>query len=116
MPSSDIIVDPNLLIGSHVEIIIDNKRSFREFHVNLNILTITCMIRPSIISRTLRTFTSILNHETVIYRDFTVSGGNVYNGNVLKIHSVSKEDRGTYYCFADNDVGKGDRRNVNLEV
>jgi hypothetical protein len=47
---------------------------------------------------------------------FRLSGGNIYNGNVLKIHSVTKEDRGTYYCFADNDVGKGDRRNVNLEV
>jgi hypothetical protein len=45
-----------------------------------------------------------------------ISGGNIYSGNVMKIHSVSKEDRGTYYCFADNDVGKGDRRNVNLEV
>lgn len=43
-------------------------------------------------------------------------GGSVYNGNVMKIHAVSKEDRGTYYCFADNGVGKGDRRNVNLEI
>jgi hypothetical protein len=64
----------------------------------------------------LRTFTSIVIHETVNYRDFNVAGGNVYKGNVLKINSVNKEDRGTYYCFADNDVGKGDRRNVNLEV
>jgi neuronal growth regulator 1 len=29
---------------------------------------------------------------------------------------VNKEDRGTYYCFADNGVGKGDRRNINLEI
>lgn len=55
------------------------------------------------------------NHGIVNYF-LSISGGNVYNGNVMKIHSVSKEDRGTYYCFADNDVGKGDRRNVNLEV
>jgi len=40
----------------------------------------------------------------------------VYNGNRLKINSVNKQDRGTYYCFADNGVGKGDRRNVNLEI
>lgn len=29
---------------------------------------------------------------------------------------MKKEDRGTYYCVADNQVSKGDRRNVNLEV
>lgn len=43
-------------------------------------------------------------------------GGSMYNGNVIKIHTVNKEDRGTYYCFADNGVGKGDRRNINLEI
>ncbi|KAL9913476.1 lachesin [Glossina fuscipes] len=37
-------------------------------------------------------------------------------GNILRIKSVKKEDRGTYYCVADNGVSKGDRRNVNLEV
>lgn len=47
---------------------------------------------------------------------FMFTGGSIYNGNVMKIHSVGKEDRGTYYCFADNEVGKGDRRNINLEV
>lgn len=47
---------------------------------------------------------------------FSVLGGSVYNGNVLRIHSVTKENRGTYYCFAENGVGKGDRRNVNLEI
>lgn len=45
-----------------------------------------------------------------------LSGGSIYNGNILKIHSIDKEDRGTYFCFADNGVGKGDRRNVNLEI
>ena len=39
-----------------------------------------------------------------------------YRGNVLKIHSVKKEDRGTYYCVADNGVGKAARRNVAVEV
>lgn len=39
-----------------------------------------------------------------------------YVGNILKIKSVKKEDRGTYYCVADNGVSKGDRRNINVEV
>lgn len=45
-----------------------------------------------------------------------ISGGATYTGSVLKINSVRKEDRGTYYCVADNGVSKGDRRNINLEV
>jgi hypothetical protein len=44
------------------------------------------------------------------------TGGSTYTGNVLKIVSVKKEDRGTYYCVADNGVSKGDKRNVNVEV
>ncbi|EAT38865.1 AAEL009295-PA [Aedes aegypti] len=44
------------------------------------------------------------------------TGGAIYTGNVMKINSVQKEDRGTYYCVADNGVSKGDRRNINLEV
>lgn len=47
---------------------------------------------------------------------FNFLGGSIYNGNTLKITSVHKEDRGTYYCFADNEVGRGDRRSVNLEI
>ncbi len=39
-----------------------------------------------------------------------------YRGNILKIHSVKKEDRGTYYCVADNGIGKSARRNVAVEV
>ena len=34
----------------------------------------------------------------------------------MKIHSVKKEDRGTYYCVADNGVGKPAQRNVAVEV
>jgi len=34
----------------------------------------------------------------------------------LKINNVRKEDRGTYYCVADNGVGKGARRNIAVEV
>lgn len=44
------------------------------------------------------------------------TGGSIYRGNVLKIISVKKEDRGTYYCVAENGVGKGTRRNINVEV
>ncbi|CAG9794549.1 unnamed protein product [Diatraea saccharalis] len=44
------------------------------------------------------------------------TGGSIYRGNVIKIPSVHKEDRGTYYCVAENGVGKGARRNINLEV
>lgn len=45
-----------------------------------------------------------------------LSGGATYTGSILKINAVRKEDRGTYYCVADNGVSKGDRRNINLEV
>lgn len=44
------------------------------------------------------------------------TGGSVYRGNVLKINSIRKEDRGTYYCVAENGVGKGTRRNIAVEV
>lgn len=44
------------------------------------------------------------------------TGGLIYKGSVLKIHSVKKEDRGTYYCVADNNVGEAAKRAVALEV
>ncbi|CAG7833451.1 unnamed protein product, partial [Allacma fusca] len=44
------------------------------------------------------------------------TGGSIYRGNSLKILAVKKEDRGTYYCVAENSVGKGARRNIALEV
>lgn len=40
----------------------------------------------------------------------------IFRGNILKINSVRKEDRGTYYCVAENSVGKGTRRNIAVEV
>ena len=40
----------------------------------------------------------------------------VFRGNTLKIHTVKKEDRGTYFCVADNGVGKPAKRNIALEV
>ncbi|KOX69521.1 Lachesin [Melipona quadrifasciata] len=39
-----------------------------------------------------------------------------YSGNTLKIPAIRKEDRGTYYCVAENGVGRGARRNINVEV
>jgi len=44
------------------------------------------------------------------------TGGSIARGNKLQILKIRKEDRGTYYCIADNGVGRGARRNVNVEV
>lgn len=44
------------------------------------------------------------------------TGGSIFRGNILKIPSVSKKDRGTYYCVAENGVGRGARRNIAVEV
>ncbi|KAL7648845.1 UNVERIFIED_CONTAM: hypothetical protein RMT77_000764 [Armadillidium vulgare] len=44
------------------------------------------------------------------------TGGSVFSGNQLLIPSIRKEDRGTYYCIAENGVGQGARRNINVEV
>ena len=39
-----------------------------------------------------------------------------YKGNTLSLGNVTKYDRGTYYCVADNGVGSGARRNIGVEV
>lgn len=44
------------------------------------------------------------------------TGGSIYKGNILKINNVRKEDRGTYYCTADNKVGKNIKRSIAVEV
>ncbi|CAH1129653.1 unnamed protein product [Ceutorhynchus assimilis] len=44
------------------------------------------------------------------------TGGSIYRGNQLKIRSIRKEDRGTYYCVAENGVGRGTKRNIAVEV
>ncbi|XP_065204909.1 lachesin-like [Planococcus citri] len=44
------------------------------------------------------------------------TGGSVYRGNILPIGSVNKDHRGTYYCVAENGVGRGARRNIFIEV
>ena len=43
------------------------------------------------------------------------TGGTIYRGNILKINEIRKENRGTYYCTADNKVGKSVKRSVNIE-
>jgi len=44
------------------------------------------------------------------------TGGIIYKGTKLKIHSVKKDDRGTYFCVADNGVGQAAKRHVALDV
>ncbi|RWS26304.1 lachesin-like isoform X2 [Leptotrombidium deliense] len=44
------------------------------------------------------------------------TGGEVYYGNILRIDNVTKHDRGTYYCLANNGVGKTVKRNFEVEV
>lgn len=39
-----------------------------------------------------------------------------FRGNILKLPAITKEDRGTYYCVAENGVGRGARRNIAIEV
>lgn len=48
--------------------------------------------------------------------DLLPTGGSLYKGNILIIHNITKADRGTYYCIADNNVASGARRNVLVEV
>ncbi|KAI5738938.1 lachesin [Diaphorina citri] len=44
------------------------------------------------------------------------TGGSIYRGNILKIPNITKTDRGTYYCVAQNGVGRGMKRNIAVEV
>lgn len=44
------------------------------------------------------------------------TGGSVYIGSRFTIFNITKDDRGTYYCVADNGVGRGSRRNIGIEV
>lgn len=48
--------------------------------------------------------------------DLLPTGGAVYRGNILILHNVSVSDRGTYYCIADNAVGRSAKRNVAVEI
>lgn len=42
--------------------------------------------------------------------------GALYRGNHLVLRNVTKDDRGTYYCVADNGVSSGARRSVGVEI
>ncbi|XP_049793295.1 lachesin-like [Schistocerca nitens] len=44
------------------------------------------------------------------------SGATIYRSKILQIPTVRKEDRGDYYCVADNGVGKAARRSVELNI
>uniref|UniRef100_A0A8D8ZRN9 Lachesin n=1 Tax=Cacopsylla melanoneura TaxID=428564 RepID=A0A8D8ZRN9_9HEMI len=44
------------------------------------------------------------------------TGGSIYRGNMLHIPNITKTDRGTYYCVAQNGVGRGFKRNIAVEV
>lgn len=44
------------------------------------------------------------------------TGGTVAKGNTITIYNATKDDRGTYYCIADNNVGKAARRSVGVEI
>lgn len=39
-----------------------------------------------------------------------------WRGNRLTLRNVTKDDRGTYYCVADNGVSSGNRRSVGVEI
>lgn len=44
------------------------------------------------------------------------AGGNYFNGSVLRINDVSVQDRGAYYCIADNGLSPAARKLVNFAV
>lgn len=44
------------------------------------------------------------------------TGGVVAKGNSITIYNATKDDRGIYYCIADNAVGKGAKRSVGVEI
>lgn len=46
-----------------------------------------------------------------------ISGGvAIYRGNTLALKNITRFDRGTYYCVADNGVSPGARRGISVEV
>jgi neuronal growth regulator 1 len=44
------------------------------------------------------------------------TGGVVAKGNSITIYNATKDDRGIYYCIADNQVGKPAKRSVGVEI
>lgn len=46
-----------------------------------------------------------------------INGGlAIFRSNTLNLKNVTKENRGTYYCVADNGVSPGARRGISVEV
>lgn len=46
-----------------------------------------------------------------------INGGvAIHRGNTLTLRNVTKSDRGTYYCVADNGVSPGARRGISVEI
>lgn len=39
-----------------------------------------------------------------------------YRNNILQIPAISKEDRGTYFCTAENGIGRAAQHNVTVVV
>ena len=44
------------------------------------------------------------------------NGDILLRGNILRIQNAKKDDRGTYYCMAENGVGQPARKDVEVEV
>lgn len=44
------------------------------------------------------------------------TGGTVAKGNSITIYNATKDDRGIYYCVADNQVGRAAKRSVGVEI
>lgn len=51
--------------------------------------------------------------EQVVLNTLEISS---FRGNVLEILNVTKEDRGIYYCCAENGIWPGARRRIAIEV
>lgn len=43
-------------------------------------------------------------------------GHAIHQGNILHINPVHKDHHGIYYCVAENGVGRGARRSIDVEV
>ena len=44
------------------------------------------------------------------------TGGTVSKGNTITIYNATKDDRGVYYCIADNGVGRAAKRSIGVEI
>lgn len=44
------------------------------------------------------------------------TGEREVKGSVLRISAIQRQDRGIYYCIADNTIGQPDRRSINFDV